>query len=815
MLAVVLAATPTVAAGEPVDDPQVAETPAAVVEASAPVEETPAPVEDAPTVTPEPTTPDPEPEPTTAIPEPSETPIEPAPTPTAEPATPDAGSLGGPMPFGGPVDQQHITWEVRGANGDLVGGARLNVGRRVPPTTSWTTTSGVADCQEEPCTAHDQDPAPGKYLLIGGVGGTPTMDTAQVWQIGLNTATWEFGGETWQWAPGSPSRAMTSVDGWNLDDEGVASYDFGSVVAEGRRQVVLQKSVVQRAAASDQFVLRVLDGVGAQVATANTSGSTVGIQSTKATASRVAPDSPYRISEEMRAGSASTLDAYVTTQACVDDQDAAVDVAPDGSLTTPDRVSFILTCTITNVPSGTTKDVVVRTRTIANPTAVGGTVAGNIGSNTAYTDGARFRLYTAVGATPGQPGDPIDAEWATCTVTAGAGECTITVPTEALGPRYWVIQEEAPDGTYSNPAVRIGPFAAPTNLLRLVGSVSTVTASTAWLPQTNTGVTGGTPLATGDYASPNTPPQVGSFGAIANSLDNPPVELASCDAGLRVALVLDESTSITAAQWTALGDALVGEDDDGGVLGQTLRGTGGKLSILRFSNATRWMLGTSNPVDVAANWSATVTAVRQPTQGGNTNWHDALRSLAPVANRYDLVLFVTDGAPNYILSGVPVGTGGGTADTTLRSLEAPIYAANALKVAGVRVVGVGVGYGHGNNDGQRMDQNLRAISGASYGKDFVHGQWSEVEDLLTAVMRQEACLIPSLAVEKTAATAGPYVAGQAVTWAYTVTNTGWVPVEGITVTDDMGVGVTCPKSSLTKGEQMVCTGTGPLTRSHP
>lgn len=56
---------------------------------------------------------------------------------------------------------------------------------------------------------------------------------------------------------------------------------------------------------------------------------------------------------------------------------------------------------------------------------------------------------------------------------------------------------------------------------------------------------------------------------------------------------------------------------------------------------------------------------------------------------------------------------------------------------------------------------------------------------------------------------GPLIpVGGAVTWTYVVTNTGNVILSPVTITDDRGVAVTCPKSSLAPLESMLCTGTG-------
>lgn len=74
-------------------------------------------------------------------------------------------------------------------------------------------------------------------------------------------------------------------------------------------------------------------------------------------------------------------------------------------------------------------------------------------------------------------------------------------------------------------------------------------------------------------------------------------------------------------------------------------------------------------------------------------------------------------------------------------------------------------------------------------------------------------LVKSLSVEKTAATVEPssgWKLGDSVTWNYKVTNTGNVITDSIKVTDNRGVAVTCPASTLKAGESMTCTGTGTL-----
>jgi hypothetical protein len=50
--------------------------------------------------------------------------------------------------------------------------------------------------------------------------------------------------------------------------------------------------------------------------------------------------------------------------------------------------------------------------------------------------------------------------------------------------------------------------------------------------------------------------------------------------------------------------------------------------------------------------------------------------------------------------------------------------------------------------------------------------------------------------------------GDPVTWTYEVTNTGNVPLSNVNVTDDQGVAVSCPQTTLAVGESMTCTANG-------
>ncbi len=55
------------------------------------------------------------------------------------------------------------------------------------------------------------------------------------------------------------------------------------------------------------------------------------------------------------------------------------------------------------------------------------------------------------------------------------------------------------------------------------------------------------------------------------------------------------------------------------------------------------------------------------------------------------------------------------------------------------------------------------------------------------------------------------VVGTAVAWTYEVTNTGAAPLTNVVVTDDRGVSVSCPATTLAPGAEMTCTGGGTAT----
>ncbi|MGW3495753.1 DUF7507 domain-containing protein [Streptomyces sp. NPDC001020] len=70
-----------------------------------------------------------------------------------------------------------------------------------------------------------------------------------------------------------------------------------------------------------------------------------------------------------------------------------------------------------------------------------------------------------------------------------------------------------------------------------------------------------------------------------------------------------------------------------------------------------------------------------------------------------------------------------------------------------------------------------------------------------------------LALTKQVVSQGPFRVGDQVQYAYTVTNTGSVALNNVTVTDNRVAGVTCEATTLTPGQSASCTGTHTITQA--
>ena len=369
-------------------------------------------------------------------------------------------------------------------------------------------------------------------------------------------------------------------------------------------------------------------------------------------------------------------------------------------------------------------DIRATARVTAQPLGTGGVV----GTNYANTVGAKFQLYTFTSEAAG-PQAPVTDSWATCTITTG-GSCIINVPNTNngganAGKRFWVVQTAAGSGAYFSDQLRTGSYNGPTNVAYQLGLTPVMTPnSTLDMPRV-----GNQPSA-----------DLGSFGAAANSLNNPPL-ISTCTAGLKIALLMDLSDSITSSQRTTYRNAIIGA----GGLFDSLMNTNSSIAVFTF--------GTDSPANGTNNYAAplALTTGNRPTLESridmstsgtqSTNWDRGLRTVAAAdaTHGYDLVLMITDGAPNNITN----SNGSGSTqvsgyNVTQRSLEAAIYSANAIK-QNTRLVAVGVGNGVAGD----VARNLRAISGTAVNSDYFQTTtWELLNTQLKDIASAATCRVP-------------------------------------------------------------------------
>jgi cytoskeletal protein RodZ len=410
-----------------------------------------------------------------------------------------------------------------------------------------------------------------------------------------------------------------------------------------------------------------------------------------------------------------------STDESVDDEDSALSsrVAPEqDTLKAADDAVVLLA-------SPTSTDIVVAARTTAQP--LGPT--GNVGSSTVGVAGATYRLYTYTNSAAG-PQNPVADAWATCTIASGANSCTINVPATNsggtnAGKQFWVVQTSAGPSAYGTPMFRLGDPLGPTDNWYYPGVTQALAPNTTQnMPRSTT------------ESSANGK----SFGATANSLNNP-VLPPSCVEGIKVALLMDLSSSVSADQRTQFRNAIVGANG----LFDSLAGTSSSVAVFTF--------GTTSPADGTANFP---TPLPLDTQRGTleseidittngtqyTNWDRGLRAVAAgnALHEYDMVLFITDGAPNYMTNAAGNGAAAVNAtQVTVRSIEAAIYSANAIKAAGTQVLGIGVGNGVSGT----VIQNLRAASGSQLNSDYFQtASWALLNQQLSNIATAATCQVP-------------------------------------------------------------------------
>jgi Domain of unknown function DUF11/von Willebrand factor type A domain len=194
-----------------------------------------------------------------------------------------------------------------------------------------------------------------------------------------------------------------------------------------------------------------------------------------------------------------------------------------------------------------------------------------------------------------------------------------------------------------------------------------------------------------------------------------PVRALKC--GLRVALVLDESASITAAQAVDVRNAA------NGFVG-ALSDTGSTVAIIAFATAARTGVKYTevNPTTIGSTFTPFIN--NNPSSGhgylnppasvgtrNGTNWQGAFTQVSGLAGGLpDLVVFITDGDPNGTIqtSSFTTNLNGG-----VDIMNPSVTAANAVKqpgapTAGSHVLAIGVGEALNNPAGV---SRLSAVSG--------------------------------------------------------------------------------------------------------
>ncbi|AWL33132.1 VWA domain-containing protein [Streptomyces albidoflavus] len=326
-------------------------------------------------------------------------------------------------------------------------------------------------------------------------------------------------------------------------------------------------------------------------------------------------------------------------------------------------------------PTATTSVVTVRTGGDRTADAEVGPLAG-----------VTLGLFADEGAT-----EPVDPDWGVC-VSDADGDCSFTVPgTGPGGPNegavYTVRQIAAPSGWYTNPELRTGPGS---------GSGSLSPAYAFPTPELEGGQTYSS---TSDFmysTEYRESPFTASTGIWQQSRNNPPLN-GAC--GIDVALVLDLSASV--------GSALPQLKDAADQFTDALAGTPSRLSLFSFDRNSP-STGTENhpeptSVSTQAGADAFKSLYADWDLGSGTNWDQGLYAVAKAPTRYDLTVVLTDGNPTRFSKPIE----GDGSRTHFADTEGGIFAANAVKAQGTRVVAVGVGRGVEGVSGL----NLRAISG--------------------------------------------------------------------------------------------------------
>ncbi|WP_257478977.1 SpaA isopeptide-forming pilin-related protein [Acidipropionibacterium jensenii] len=189
-------------------------------------------------------------------------------------------------------------------------------------------------------------------------------------------------------------------------------------------------------------------------------------------------------------------------------------------------------------------------------------------------------------------------------------------------------------------------------------------------------------------------------GLMAASLNNPE---ASTKCGQNIALVLDQSGSMIGTKQTNLKSAAHATID-------ALTGTPSTLAIYTFSQKTGNAQSSTSTLTSTSAGSLHSFVDGLDAPSGATNWDAGLYQVAQSTTKYDMVIFLTDGAPTVYRSD---GAGAGSY-AYFQYVEHGIFSANAIKHKGTRLVGVGIGL----NTTAGGAANLSAVTGPTPNSDY-------------------------------------------------------------------------------------------------
>jgi hypothetical protein len=341
----------------------------------------------------------------------------------------------------------------------------------------------------------------------------------------------------------------------------------------------------------------------------------------------------------------------------------------------------------------------------------GGIRAGNTATVNSLPAGATFTATAISGAAPLPSGSCTNTTATITTTTQPYCQMAFVAGTS----RNYGVTETAPPtttvttpsgeglGWYLNPVLDTGTssLVQPRPYQFRTGSLGGAVTNTATVPGLATSTTNNdTNPGTSAVPSTNNYPAQTFSNLLATSLDDP-APINRC--GLKIALVLDQSGSMVGSRQSLLQAAA----------NQTvsaLTGTPSSLSIFTFGVGTGPSIGpleTTSANAGAANSTVATTLHgfinTLATPSGGTNWDQGLAQAAGMG--FDLVVFVTDGAPTAFR-----GSTGSTGSATFADVEQGIFSANLIKSQGTRIVGVGIAMGTAGGL-----NNLRAVSGTGPG----------------------------------------------------------------------------------------------------